>query len=117
MKEIKVTEKRYVCDNCGGKHKSQDKIFKDDLEEKEICSSCAKKIFLKDLDIYINARGFYTTCEVSDSNIQLYNYIQSSLLTSLDEKLKTLKKSLVEDTLDVFIKENNIDTKEFFYYY
>ena len=74
MKEIKVTEKRYVCDNCGGKHKLQTKIFKDYLSEKEICSSCAKKIEIDYLDVSTYEMEYETVCDISEAPFVFINY-------------------------------------------
>lgn len=116
MREIKVTEKRYVCDNCGGKHKCQTKIFEDYFSGKEICSSCAKKIEIDYLDVNIYEMEKETVCDISEDNIRLFEYIQNQLADRLIDKVQELKKHLANNSLDVFIKENNIDTKEFFYY-
>lgn len=116
MKEIKVTEKRYVCDNCGGKHKLQTKIFKDDFSGKEICSSCAKNIILNDLDIYNDCSKYQTVCEINEDNINLFNYIQDQLVARLETKIAELKQHLANNSLDDFIKDNNIDTKDYCWY-
>ena len=116
MKEIKVTEKRYVCDNCGGKHKVQTKIFEDYFSGKEICSSCAKKIEIDYLDVNTYEMEYETVCDISEDNIRLFNYIQNQLVDRLIDKVRELKKHLANNSLDDFIKDNDIDTKDYCWY-